>query len=111
MRGDARRAEIAGLARAQAAIDAAAEVTQPPKIDPYETLAQMRATIDKMDAMKLRLGDAVDLAAIRLAMEMGGTKEMLWAKYGVEKLEALGRRNKARMAEEAAKAFQGQALP
>ena len=89
------------LARAQAVIDAAAEVTQ---IDPYETLAQMRATIDKMDAMKLRLGDAVDLAAIRLAIEMGGTKDMLTTKFGMERLEALGRRNKARMAEEAAKA-------
>ena len=72
-----------------------------PKVDVNETLAGLRATIEKMDALKQRMGDAVDLAAIRLAREMGASVSMLEGKYGQEKLAALGDRNRARQASEA----------
>lgn len=80
---------------------AAAEIATKPKVDVNETLAGLRATIEKMDALKQRMGDAVDLSAIRLAREMGASVSMLEAKYGQEKLTALGDRNRARQASEA----------
>ena len=71
--------------------------TSAPPPDPAVVLAEIQATLAKMDASMDQVGDAADEATVRLSVEMGATDaeiEALKAKQAARKAEKQAKRDK-----------------